>query len=461
VRLGNFQGARDFRARASRLLGSTILHLFLIGAVLTSVLALELREERRVSGSVGFTMDDSWIHAAIARNLVEGDGFAINKGESLAISTSPAWTLLEALFFAVLRNPVTAGLTLSYICAFLAAWLVYLLAGGISGSRSTGLLAAVLLAGTLVFYCHVGEPDSGKRMIDLPAALAFAAMTRPEFFVLIPLALADTARQLWFDSGAEGRRPVWRVLGVQSLVLSAALAPYFLFNLVTVHHLFPTTFYAKATYRHVGITSALHGGTLGSFIRASGRHIREQFAQVFFLFYKLQGFVFLLFPLGLLMFCRSFDRNAKRIGWLLPLALALMPVAMAIVAPPRSFANTGNRYYSVYIPLFSIIVALGWFVLLRRMRQRFLAFALLAVFLVVHTSSNLPAMVKMVARDVNTNTRLYVNMGKWIDENLEPDALLAVNDIGGVAYFCGRRRWSRPAISQWAAFSRVSPFDSA
>lgn len=397
----------------------------------------------------------------MARNLVEGDGFAINKGEPLAVSTSPAWTLLLALFYAVLRDPVAAGLSLSYVCAILAAWLAYLLARRITRSSSAGLVAAavmilnalsiwglasgmeipaVVLAGMLVLYCHNGEPDTRKRMFGLPAALAFAALTRPEYFVLIPLALGDTARQLWFEKGAEGRRLVWRVLGAQCLVLGATLAPYFIFNIATSGNLFPTTFYAKAMYRKVGITSAMDRGTLGAFLGVSGRLIHDQFNEIFSLFIKLLGPVFLLFPLGLLMFCRPFNPDARKIGWLLPMALIFMPIAMAVVAPTRSFPNTGNRYFALYVPLFSSAVALGWFVLLKKAGQRFLPIVLLTAFLLVHSFSTLPRTVKMVVRDVDTNIKLYVNMGEWISENIEPDALMAVNDIGGVAYFSGGRR---------------------
>ncbi|MBF0408063.1 MAG: hypothetical protein HQM10_11950 [Candidatus Riflebacteria bacterium] len=44
----------------------------------------------------GFPLDDSWIHAALARNIACGEGFTINPGEPAAGSTSVLWTFVLA-----------------------------------------------------------------------------------------------------------------------------------------------------------------------------------------------------------------------------------------------------------------------------------------------------------------------------------------------------------------------------
>ena len=53
----------------------------------------QARQEREKAKAnketVGESLDDAWIHARLARNLAEGYGFAINKGEPVPASSSP------------------------------------------------------------------------------------------------------------------------------------------------------------------------------------------------------------------------------------------------------------------------------------------------------------------------------------------------------------------------------------
>lgn len=443
------------------LLGKNWVHALLIIAVICLIFSLEVREGIKVAGTPGFTMDDSWIHMSMARNLVEGHGFSINKGEPLAVSTSPTWTLIEALFFLITKNPIVAGLTTSLLCSILAAWLTYLATRRVTNSPAAGLVAAsllilnpisiwglgsgmelplVLMVIALVFCCYFShDPDSIMRKYVTPVTLAFAAVSRPELFVLIPIAILDTSWQLYRHK-EKNKKLIVNTFVIQCGVTLIALSPYFIFNYLTLQHLFPTTFYAKATLRGVGITGALSAGHYDIFFSGLVSQIRNQFITLFTLLSKLDLFFFLLFPVGLLMFTRILNNRSEKLGLFFPVSFLVLPAIMAIVAPPNALANTMNRYYTLFVPFFAISGAFGWHILYRKTNLKYLAMAILAVSLCYQAGNQIPKMIKKVAIDVHTNNKLYVDLGKWVAENLEPDAYLAVNDIGGVAYFAGHRR---------------------
>ena len=66
-------------------------------AIGIAMLATFLVSELRIASHAGFPIDDAWIHAVFARNLVEGQGFAFNPGESIGGSTAPLWSRLPKL----------------------------------------------------------------------------------------------------------------------------------------------------------------------------------------------------------------------------------------------------------------------------------------------------------------------------------------------------------------------------
>ncbi|MBU1694551.1 MAG: hypothetical protein KKC51_11380 [Verrucomicrobia bacterium] len=430
----------------------------LLAALVAVVMGRILIREMKVASRIGFTMDDAWIHAALARNLVEGNGFSINPGTPMAVSTSPAWTLLMAAFFLVYRNPVAAGLTASFLCSALSVIVACELVRRLSGSRAAGLAAGlflllnpislwgissgmevplVLLSVLLVFAAHyLTEPASKARRVFEPLALALAATTRPELFTIIPFALLDTWRQGAGRPGLPRRALPWNTIVLQMAILGLALLPYFLFNFSTTGHPFPTSFYAKASHRGIGLIGALQTGDRDDLLDSLFAGPQFQVLALLRLIIEQSAVLALLIPLGLLAFTRSFRERAR--GWFLPVSLAVLPLALGVMAPPDALANTARRYYAIFMPYTAVLGALGLAVLWKSYRQRVLAVLGAGLILGVNLIPGWKVATKKAAEDVDTIQRLYVKMGQWIDRHVEPNALLAVNDIGGVAYF-GRR----------------------
>ena len=71
-----------------------------------------------VFSASSFPLDDAWIHLQLARNLSAGNGFGLNAGESVSLSTAPLWTLIVALLYvlpweiiASIKNKMHLGYT--------------------------------------------------------------------------------------------------------------------------------------------------------------------------------------------------------------------------------------------------------------------------------------------------------------------------------------------------------------
>lgn len=422
-------------------------HVAVLLGLTAALMATELMAERKVAGGVGLALDDSWIHAAVARHFVEGQGFGVNPGHPLGVSTAPAWTLLVAFFYAFFRNPVPAALAASLLCTFGASALAYLVARKMTGSCAAGSAAGVflllsdlavwglgsgmeiplaLLAVTLVFVAFsLSTPLSAGRRFGLPLALALAAASRPELFVLAPVAVWESWREA---ARAGGREAAWRTVAVQVLVLAAALAPYFAFHFSTSGHLLPTTFYAKASHRGVGLAGALRTGRLADVWESFVENPVEQFQKLAQYLAQENAVLLLLVPVGLLALNQRF----------IPLSFIALPLAMGLMTPVTAFANAAGRYYAIFAPFTAVLGALGLAELWKR-RLKLLVAAAVVVLAFDVLGDRLPWNIRRVAQDVDTTERLYVSMGRWIAGHIEPDALIAVNDIGAVAYFGGHR----------------------
>ena len=83
---------KRFRARVNQ--NST--RIGLLGLALVVAVALFLLRSQALN-SLGYPLDDAWIHQTYARNFAMRGEWAFLPGEVSAGSTSPLWTLILAL----------------------------------------------------------------------------------------------------------------------------------------------------------------------------------------------------------------------------------------------------------------------------------------------------------------------------------------------------------------------------
>ncbi len=394
-----------------------------VGALLLFVAA-----ERRIAGTLGLPLDDSWIHLRFAENLASGRGFGINPGVPVAGSTAPLWTLLLAGALALGLPALLAAKLLGILCYGTTALLTRRLAlalglgGGLAlaaGLGAAGLarlcwgalsgmevpLAAALVAGAALLAAR-------RRPLAAAAALGCATLARPEAALLLVLHLAGAGRL--------------RAAGARGAVALLVLLPALLFNVATVGRLVPATAAAKVEGGLLGRLEGVAEPWSATAARA-GAYTVEWAAQL------VQDHPALpVLVLGGLVLLRW-----SPVGWLAG-ALLLHPLVVALVAPYGGPAFQTGRYSAHLLPLAVVlaVAALGRLAAAlparRPLRAAFWALAALPLVLALGPAS------QRYAWGVQNIEAMQVGLGRWVARHTPPGAQVGVNDVGAIAYFGDR-----------------------
>lgn len=461
-----------------RLAVNPLIHFALIFGTLVIILRQTLTIMREMSGTIMFAMDDGWIHMSIARNFVEGLGWGMTPGKFLSLSTSPTWTLLVGLAYLVYPDPVRATLCFSLLCMTLASIFVYLLAAKLTGKNLLGLLGALVFIfdpvslwglgsgmelplsalglSALLYFYYSADSDSKTRTRLVPVLMALAAVTRPELFALIPVMIADT----WLSTRKiRGAGAAFKNALIQIGIIALCLAPYFALNIASHGMLFPTTYYAKTSVRGVGLGASLASGDAQRIMNSlivDGRAQVFRAAQSAFAYNPL--ILLLLLP-GLLYFSKAFSNSASRRGLLLPISIFFLPYMMGVGSPSAAMANHANRYFIVFAPLTAVIGMMGLNFFFERAKMTVLS-VVMALGIILSPMRTTYAPLRHLGIDADSTQKLYVESAKWINENLPTNAVLAVNDIGTLAYFTKRDMidvMGLGTVEIWPYLKRTSP----
>lgn len=399
--------------------GLTIITLLLVGAFLHRELSI-------TGGVLGVPLDDAWIHFQFARNLQQGAGFSYNPNEPTPGSTAPLWTILVALAAWPSGEFLSAGLALSVFFLLLTVWGVYgftmsltgkwwlafvagagviftgrLLWAGLAAMETTAFAALTVLA--VWAYSRVG-------LRPLPVLLfALAGQLRPEGHLLFSLAALDTViATRWGDPSA---KRVVRQLAVAILFYAVIAAPYILFSLSTTGHPLPNTFYAKVGSQHL----------------ISWRTLSETVIWHF----EDNPIALVLALIGAGPLWR---RSRLAVMWLVGL-----PLLTAFLIDTTWHHG---RYTMPIIPFVLIAAAIGMDWLVARLSQsgtRRLSAAALAVLLLAAGLYGLPYWATQLGQNTREIEDIDVALGRWLADNTPEDALIAVDDIGAIAFLSGRR----------------------
>lgn len=415
-------------------------------AVLAAGLAWYIQQEFDKASGVGFPLDDTWIHLTLARNLAEGQGFAVNPGDPVGASTAPLWTLLLVPILALcgpsplalkglgvlltllgLEGIRRLHLTLrpgrtreAALAASLAAVLPSTLWGALSGLEVP--LAIALVAAALVTHLRFREVGDGRGLVA-PFLMGLAALTRPEAMLLFPLSLLDS------PGGWNLRRLIPR-----TLAFLLPLTPVILFHLWAHGAPLPTTFYAKIhNSQHPqggqGLFWALGNGSFEETARLITywpfRHLAMYLSSVA----RMNPFWVLLIPLG--TGCCLSPSGGKRARLLPLLALAGIPFAMGIFTP-RPDVGAGDRYVSFLNPVLAVLAMAGLQVILGRLPAW--TSGVFLVLLIVAVVSALDQGARHHGMSVKNTRDMHVRLAHWVRENLPPGSTAAVHDIGALGF---------------------------
>jgi hypothetical protein len=210
--------------------------------------------------------DDSFIHAAIVESLRAGNGWGINPGEPVNLSTSPLFTLLMLGLSWLVPDVMIAGSRLATAAVMFGVFGTFLVANRLTRSAAIGLVAAALAAtdvhlwrwtGTFIeaplaftgviavllafarLYCERASRPLTGRFFALGLAIGVLALLR---FECALLGAAFLLHHLVNDRRFLLRRYAAAAMGGAIPLVAWAVAAWHLF-----HGVVPTTLSAKTS----------------------------------------------------------------------------------------------------------------------------------------------------------------------------------------------------------------------
>jgi len=399
--------------------------------------AVYLLAARRVAGGAGLPLDDAWIHARIARNLIEGRGFVFNPGEAASVSSPPLWTLLLAV-------PAAVGLPFpwsSYVAGIAAAVALSLiarrLAERVAGRSAAGLVCGLLVIGTHPFpwsslsgmetslaaalvLATILAASSGALAASLGLAAA-AGLSRPELVLLPGLVLADfiaKTRPL----------PARRLFGASLGAVAAGAVPFVLNRFLTGRWLFGS-FEAKVG-RH-GVLAALVEGRADLVPGIAASNLPLYLVPLLTALLRDNAGLLLLSPLGFRRLARG--ERGTHLPWMIGL---LLPCVVAVLAPFGGPAFHEQRYVAPIVAVFLVSGCAGLETLPRRPGSPLLRVAAIVLVALLSARGTWQGMQRY-ALEVKNITEMQVRVGRWLTGRPGGPQTIATNDIGAIGFFTG------------------------
>ena len=375
---------------------------------------------------IGFPLDDTWIHLTYARNLAEHGEWAFRLGERSAASTAPLWTVLLSIGYLLDLAPYSWTYFLGWVVLTLLGiqaenkarkliesykpripWvgLFFVLAWHLTWSAVSGM--ETLLHGFIIFVI-LGELISGsRRYLTLGLLAGLSIWVRPDGLTLLgPILFAAFFNENSWS--ARGQAILKALVGFGALFFL-----YLLFNLLLSGNPMPNTFYAKqAEYKDFWLSKSL------------GERLIDYLLPI------IASPFIVLVPGAILWVSKNLrERNWGAISgviWLIGY------IGIYFLRLP---AYQHGRYIIPAFPMLYLWGMLGMveFVNSAKANKRivFLWSVLTGILCLIFGF----IAARQNAYDVYWIESEMVTTAKWVEENIPPDAILAVHDIGVLGYY--------------------------
>ena len=381
-----------------------------------------------------FTIDDAYISARYARNLVRGYGLVYNPGERVMGYTNLSLTLIEALAEQFGLDGVLAAKILGIVAGAGVLGLSFLLARQVGGSIGAATLAVAFLAvypslaisavmgiestlftlffllSLLCFLRFLDRPGETTSQFLLAASLWMATVTRPEGLGVALLSLALSVTSIRPSRKDAIRRMGW------GAIYGLMLAPVLFWLSVYYGSPVPNTFFAKT---------------------ASGWMPEKYLAGLVYEVLWLTDYQTLLL-LPALLWALKAQKGRKAIV----LALFLAFYAAYVIYAGGDWMP-GYRFLLPAIPLYFVLASLGLDRVWQALRSHLLPAGHLwsIVLFLCFVTLSLPTVVKEdqhVLSRARGYQQAHLAVGMWLRENSSPDASVALMDIGLIGYVSDR-----------------------
>ena len=374
---------------------------------------------------IGFPLDDSWIHLTYARNFAEHGEWAYRLGERSAGSTPPLWTALLAIGFLLRLAPYAWTYFLGWVVLTLLAihaenvarkivgsykprlpWvgLFFVFAWHLTWSAVSGM--ETLLHGFIVFAVLAALMSGTRRYLTLGLLAGLSIWVRPDGLTLLGpiLFTAFLYEGTW---SLRGEAVLKTLIGFGALFL-----PYLLFNLALSGNPMPNTFYAKqAEYEAYWLSKSL--------TQRVGDYLWPIIASPFLV----------LIP-GVFIWA---NKNFRARNWG-ALAGVIWFFGYFVIYFMRLPAYQHGRYIIPALPIMYLWGLLGFleFATSANANRRFVLLWQMIIGVLCLAFGFIGA--RQNAYDVYWIESEMVETAKWVEQNVPPDSVLAVHDIGALGY---------------------------
>ncbi len=454
-------------------------HIIVALVVMLVFVGFFLWREYSIAGVFGFPLDDSWIHAQFARNLALGNGFSYNPGVPASGSTAPLWTLVSATGYLTTGDPVLSAKVLGVLFFGFTVFFVYAIVRTMTSDPRQALFAAIVtaslprltwaslsgmevtltvmlsLAGILthILYARVGD----RRQYLSTVLFGLATLARPECAVFFVAAMIDRVLASVLIRWRELAARDWLVpVIVHAALFLVIIAPFLIFSKRFGVGFLPNTAYAKALVWDRGLLAAFAKGSVREVVKSFTVYPFDYFLSflVESLTNNLALFVFSSFGFLRLVLSNPYAEGSRCRSFIVPLSAVLFPLAIGIVVPFGTASFQEGRYAAPVAPLMLIIGTVGLYEAARygarifseaksmgRPAKLVLEKSLVWLFMLLVLfvqGRHIWLRSDLHGREVDNIETMQVTLGKWIDRHLPRDAVVAVNDVGAIAYFSNR-----------------------
>ncbi|HET9939599.1 MAG TPA: glycosyltransferase family 39 protein [Candidatus Eisenbacteria bacterium] len=434
-RPGSARAADSTKARRAPLDFVRFVPLILLLVVAASV-TLYLEAEHRIAGRWGFSLDDSWIYAQMARNVATGHGFAFNPGEPVAGSTGPLYTFILALFYALFHEVVWSAKIFGIACLAGSAFAIYRAVRALVPERPGAALAAGLLLATApaLLWGSVSGMEITLYLLLVSLGIDAYARGRPNLATLLwsvgvwvrPDGLFLAMLALVFGPPRE----IWK----RALCAAPPILAFLAFNHAIGGHWMPQTVGVKA---HFGIVTSHTVNMIREWGALWGVPYRSTD--------DLEEPVLLLALLAIgavLLFRRRPILALYAIGF--PIALSLF----------REHSASHKRYILYVIPFGITLAAVGLGGIASRLggKRGGAALAALGGACLVWQLAIARGEAETHGWNVQNINEMQRTMGEFARRVTKPGDRIAANDIGAIGYFS-----ERPVVDLVGLITPVEP----
>lgn len=395
---------------------------------LATVLFLVFYSAGLTGGTFFYTLDDPYIHMAIAKNFVNSGTWGVTHHEFTSCSSSPLWTFLISVFYFVFGVNSITPFILNIIFAVLTVLYTHRIIGSLTDGifSKTIILISILFFGPFISVVFTGLEHSMYSFLTV--ALIFylyrifeEGEKRKDIYILFTLImlLALTRYEGMFIAAALFLVFLFRKrLFIGAGVLLSGFLPVIIIGMVSVlkgWYFFPNSVILK---------SPAGANDFGSVITSL---FNPDFFEILWAYKRI--LILLVFPVLILIFYRR-DEELKK-------SRPLTFIFILVVILHIQYAKLGSLMrYEMYIIVFGILInsiSILKYIKGRDKRVRVPIILFFCLAIILFSTSTYKAASDVPAAATNIYQMQY-QMSRFTDRYYR-GGVIALNDIGAVNFY--------------------------